>query len=225
MANNNNPQKASGVPDFRAKLRAFPSDEAKNYVYGPRGGGIMGILWETDGVIFPYTPSLNISQAVTYNSYNPLHANQDFQIYHGTPSFAFVVSGEFTVQNQRERQYAIAVIQFLRSVSKMRFGETDDMRGTPPPMLLFSAYGNLMFNDLPVILTQYSIEFPQGIDYVRYKGGQSQNSLIDGEAWLPAKFNITVNLTHQKSPEQHRKEFNWTDFRDGKLLQRGGGWW
>jgi hypothetical protein len=223
------------VTDFRARLRAFPM--AKEYVYGSPGSGVMSILHQTDGMIFPYTPTIMIGQQVNYQPYSPLHANQDFLIYGGTPSFTLTVTGDFTVQNARERQYAIAVIHLLRTVSKMRFGASDPEHGTPPPMMRFSAYGNMVLNDLPVVVTQYSFDFTNNVDYVEHRtnlpsftdgerpstptGGTS----TDGEAWLPAKFSCTVHLTHQKTPQQHRTQFNWSDFRSGAMLQRGQGWW
>lgn len=221
--------------DFRARLRAFPL--AKQYVYGEAGKSVMSILHETDGMIFPYTPSIQIAQQVNYQPYSPLHAIQDFQVYTGTPSFAFSVTGDFTVQNAREREYALAVIHLMRSISKMRFGASDPERGNPPPLMLFSAYGNMVFNDLPVVLTSYSFDFNNSVDYVRHQttlpaagGGGRQaatpfTGLSDGEAWLPSKFSCTLNLTHQKTPQQLRRDFNWSDFRSGSLLQRGQGWW
>ena len=47
----------------------------------------------------------------------------------------------------------------------MYFGTGPNL-GTPPPVLLFDAYGQYMFNQLPVIVTNYSVELPTEVDYV-----------------------------------------------------------
>ena len=60
----------------------------------------------------------------------------------------------------------MACLHFFRTVTKMNFGENDPNAGTPPPILLFNAYGPFVFNNLPVIVKQFTFSFPDDVDYV-----------------------------------------------------------
>ncbi len=150
--------------DRRASLRA--RDAATNRVYG---SGLLTPLKETQGLIWPYTPAINYSHPIDYQPIQTVHTNQVFMVYARTPAVKLTVDGVFTVQNQKEGQYAMAAIHFLRTMAKMHFGETDPQAGTPPPVLLFNAYGAFVFKDVPVIVTTFSISFPDDVDYVEVK--------------------------------------------------------
>ena len=242
----------------RVRLRAKPgarsigpaSENDTGYGVAPGGssiygiGGIMAPLITTNGMVFPYQPTITWQQDVQYTEMELIHANQDIQAYKRTPSPKFSIDGEFSVQNQAEGKYALACIHFLRTVTKMYFGDSDPNRGTPPPVLLFDAYGAYMFNSLPVIVTQFSVGLPKDVDYVPinvspYTSGSGLsssnqttiwNKLTESYfpdtgtnsniAWLPALFNIQVQLTVQNTPARLRA-FKLEDFRSGALLQKG----
>jgi hypothetical protein len=162
--------------DRRASLRPRPA--ATNRVFG---SGLLNPLRETGGMIWPYTPSISYSHPIDYQPIQTVHTNQDFLVYARTPAVKLTVDGVFTVQNQKEGQYAMAAIHFLRTMAKMHFGETDPLAGTPPPVLLFNAYGAFVFKDVPVIVTTFSISFPDDVDYVEVKTvGDIQTRTIPG---------------------------------------------
>lgn len=220
----------------RVRLRAKPGGAAKVY-----GDGIMSPLLQTKGMVFPYQPLITYQQDVVYDTMQLVHTNQDIYSYTRTPALKLTVDGDFTVQNQREGLYALACIHFLRTVTKMWFGgssaESIENQGTPPPVLLFDAYGQYMFNSLPVVITQFSVSLPNDVDYVpvlyqtssavERKTVQSINSSSlsqgnkDGYAWLPAAFKIGVQITVQNTPQRLR-QFDMTEFRSGRLLKQGG---
>lgn len=137
------------------------------------GNGLLNPLKETGGLVWPYTPTISYNQEIDYQQIAMVHANQDFHVYSKTPAVQLQVNGDFTVQNQKEGQYALAAIHFLRTVTKMNFGESDPLAGTPPPVLLFNAYGAFVFNNLPVIVKGFQIEFPDSVDYVQVKASGS----------------------------------------------------
>lgn len=175
-------------------------------------GNILTPLAQTDGLVFPYTPIIGFNQAVNYNSYDPVHSNQEILAYTRTPAPQLTCSGEFTVQNGQEAQYALACVHFLRTITKMNFGTNDSLAGTPPPVLLFSAYGEYMFNDLPVIIQAFDIQFDNSVDYVR---------VPNTDTYVPSKFNISLVMIVQNTPERLRR-FNLQQFRNGDLVKRGG---
>jgi hypothetical protein len=236
------PQNLQDTAGRRVRLRAKPA--AINDVYG---SGIMAPLLRTNGMIFPYQPLITYSQDVMYSTTEMVHTNQDFQSYSRTPALRLGVEGEFTVQNQTEGLYALACIHLLRTASKMWFGgqssQAINRQGTPPPVLLFDAYGQYMFNALPVIITQFNVTLPKDVDYfpVNYIPNNSDTPVpnqdynffaninqqyikqgtTEGYAWIPSQFSIGVQLTVQNTPQRLRT-FDLGSFRDGDLLRRGG---
>jgi hypothetical protein len=219
------------------RVRLRPKPAAANRVYGDPP--ILGPLMSRNGLVWPYQPLITYTQDVDYKSMDLTHSIQDIQSYHRTPSLKLTVDGEFTVQNQEEGLYAIACIHFLRTVTKMNFGSSDPLKGTPPPVLLFDAYGTYMFNALPVVVTGFTIGLPKEHDYVPidlsntgllgvntgswadltrdYLGARNTLEI----SWLPALFNIQVNLVVQNSPTRLRS-FNLNQFRNGSLMKQGG---
>lgn len=213
-------KKAASNVDMRVRLRANIGKEDE--VYGQAGSSnIMSILHDTNGVIFPFTPTISFSQDVDYKNIDLVHTNYDFNAYTRTPSASISVSGKFTVQNQLEGQYAVAVLHFLRTVSKMYFGEQDSdsgkgPAGLPPPTLLFSGYGTYMFNDLRVILKSHNYSFDDSVDMVDIV-------TLDGyKTRLPSVFTISATLAIQKAPAETRKTFSLDQFRNGELMRKGG---
>lgn len=220
------------------RVRLRPKPNGTTPVYGS-SNGLLSVLSTTNGLVFPYQPTITWQQEVQYTEMELIHTNQDIQAYKRTPSLKLSVDGEFTVQNQTEGLYALACIHFLRVVTKMYFGDSDPNRGTPPPVLCFDAYGAYMFNSLPVIVTNFAITLPKDVDYVPVDASgvaETANQtgnwdsltnayLSDSDdsniAWLPSLFSIQVQLTIQHTPARLRT-FSLEDFRTGTLLQSGG---
>ena len=239
--------------DRRARLSAKGNEAARKLIYGEKGpNNILNPLWETGGLLWPYTPIINDIISVQYDSYDPIHTNQPFLAFKSVGAKEIMCSGQFTAMNQQEAVYCLAAIHFLRTITKMFFGigGTDKdaiaARGTPPPILLFNAHGTGMFHNVPVVVTSYSIEFPQDVDYVELEKNPNRGAnrdianiideFVDPQeeenvnfrnkegitAWLPTRFNITVNMTVQNTPNRLRRNFNLNDFRTGKLIKKGG---
>ena len=124
----------------RVSLRPKPAAAARVY-----GNGLLKPLIETQGLIWPYTPTISYNHNINYQTVATVHANQDFHVYTNTPAVELQVNGDFSVQNQREGQYALAAIHFLRTMAKMNFGDKDKDAGQPPPVLRFDAYGQYVF--------------------------------------------------------------------------------
>lgn len=173
---------------------------------------ILAPLAQTNGMIFPYTPSVDVSQSIDYSTYDPVHSNQELHSYARTRAPIISINGEFTAQNSTEASYSLAVVHFCRTVSKMAFGQSQ-FAGTPPPILLLSGYGEYMFNDLPVIMTNFSISLPKDVDYV---------NVPNSNTYVPAMFGISMSLVVQNNPATLRT-FSLEQFRSG-LAMKGKGW-
>lgn len=199
--------------DLRVRLRPLVSDSSRIY-QNSTDASIMRLLGETGGVIFPYTPTITYAHNASYSQMAPTHANQDYHIYNNTPAVQFQISGQFTAQNEREAEYLFACMHFFRTVVKMRFGENDPNRGLPPPVLLLSGYGELMFNDLPVVVTSFSMDMPNNVNYVKI-------DILGSQTWVPSMTTFNISVTAQNTPKKQRS-FDWDMFAKGDLLKRGG---
>ena len=162
-----------GFNDRRARLSAKP--DARKAVYGSNHkSNILHPIWHAGGLLWPYTPIINDNATVNYETYDPVHTNQPFATFKSVGIKDIMCSGNFTAQNEEEGLYCLAVMHFLRTITKMYFGVGGDskavaLRGTPPPVLLFNAHGAAMFHNVPVVVHSYMIELPQDVDYINVK--------------------------------------------------------
>lgn len=232
--------------DFRAKLQAKPN--ARDEIYGKPGEeGILKPIRETNGLLMPYTPSIQIMHtAVEYSQYNLPQTNFDYYAYARRASPSMSVVAPFSAQDQAEARYMLAVIHFLRVVSMSYYGRNNgDKRGIAPPTLLFSAYGSYMFEKIPVLLRSVSFGLDADVDYVacsmgrspdvsnippseRAKRSSAKQTLSYGDledftakSYVPAQMAIMMELVYAPVPSQVRDNFDLNKFRSGKHLKDG----
>ena len=154
--------------DWRVRLQLAP---AANYLYkaGKDGGeaGILKPLYDTDGVIFPYTPSIETSYNANYEMYDLTHSNFRGYFYKNSRVNDINIRATFTAQDTQEAAYLLAVIHFFRSVTKMFYGAKDAYRGAPPPLTYLSGLGAYQFNNHPCVVSQFNYSLPPDVDYIR----------------------------------------------------------
>lgn len=129
------------------------------------------------GIIFPFTPNITVSHQVEYSSYDLVHSNYQPNAYARTRNPQIQISAQFASQTPQEAEYVVGVMHFLRVVSKMHFGEFDNDRGTPPPVLSFSAYGKYNFYNVPVLVGSFTFTYDDTVDYVETPSGNQVPSL------------------------------------------------
>lgn len=153
-----------GTSDWRVKLRLA---SGANYFYrSGEADTILKPLLATDGIVFPYTPSIQILYAADYNQYHPTHSNYQHYFYKGSKVGEVVMTATFTAQDTAEANYLLAVIHFLKSASKMFYGQ-DPERGSPPPLLFLTGLGDYQFNEAPCVISQFNYVLPNDVDYIR----------------------------------------------------------
>jgi hypothetical protein len=154
--------------DWRVRLQLAP---AANYLYkaGKDGidAGILKPLYDTDGVIFPYTPSIETSYNANYEMYDLTHSNFRGYFYKNSRVNDINIRATFTAQDTQEAAYLLAVIHFFRSVTKMFYGAKDAYRGAPPPLTYLSGLGAYQFNNHPCVVSQFNYSLPPDVDYIR----------------------------------------------------------
>lgn len=149
--------------DWRARLYLPGMDDRINEVFSK--GQILEPIRESGGLIFPYTPTITISHNVTYGEQSLTHQNYQFVAYQNSKVSDIQINGDFYVQDWNEALYWIAAVHFLRSVTKMYAGENAYV-GNPPPILKFSAYGDYVFKNIPVVVKSFSVTLPKEVDYI-----------------------------------------------------------
>jgi hypothetical protein len=163
----NEMREASGVKnadgDWRVKLRLAPQAD---YLYKAQDPGILAPLAVTDGIIFPYTPTIDVQYRAEYNNYQPTHSNYMHYFYKGSSVQTVQLQAEFTAQDTKEAEYLLACMHFLKSASKMFYGQ-DAQRGSPPPLLYLSGLGEYQFNEQPCVVSEFNLNLPSDVNYIR----------------------------------------------------------
>ena len=174
------------------------------------------------GIIWPYTPTINISHQAEYGEYETAHTNYPVSYFTKSRPPNLQVSGPLTANSAAEGHYMIAVLHFLRIVTKMHFGMNDKKRGTPPPVLKFSAYGDLMFSNVPVLIRSFAYDLGQDIDYIDVETDSASAGFSDGfSSKVPTMLNLVVDMVIQQTPSKLRTKFTMNDFKSGKLVKDG----
>ena len=148
--------------DWRVTLRLAPG---ATYLYNAPNAGLLQPLKVTNGVIFPYTPTISTSYKANYETYDLTHSNYRGYFYKNSYTDAVSLKATFTAQSTADAAYVLAVIQFFRSVTKMFYGQ-DAQRGSPPPLVFLSGLGDYQFNNHPCVVTSFSYNLPAEVDYI-----------------------------------------------------------
>lgn len=218
-------QRLESYKDWRAKIAISPLTNInyaeRNYAMFGRGGartlessaittnyekdtrmGFLRVLTEIGGILFPYTPVINVIGSASYQSQKLTHSNITYHSWENSEPESYDITGKFTASNPSEALYCLAIINFLRVITKgsgpnyngyenryaedvslNRYGNSSfagmgrELPGAPPPILYFTAYGHGMIDEVPVSIQSYSYQLADDIDYVEL--------ILDPNTWTP----------------------------------------
>jgi hypothetical protein len=166
-------QNKAQAGDWRVRLRLAPQS---NYLYNdPQCGPVLWPLRNTDGVIFPYTPTIDTAYKANYTPYDLTHSNYRGYFYQGSYVDPVNIKAMFTAQDTAEANYLLATIHFFRSATKMFYGQ-DAQRGSPPPLVYLSGLGDYQFAEHPCVIAQFNYNLPSDVDYIRAQSGSSNGT-------------------------------------------------
>jgi hypothetical protein len=169
MIANVNPFEARA--DWRVRL-ALSDAFNVNYLYKAPNPGILKPLNATDGVIFPYTPTISVNYAANYNPTELVHSNYKVFQYSSSSVDSINIQCEFTAQDEYEANYLLAVIHFFKSATKMFYGQDENpRRGTPPPLCYIYGMGSFQFAGQPLAISGFTYNLPNNVDYIRTSVG------------------------------------------------------
>ena len=218
----------SDKKDWRVRLQVPDGPLLKFFDFD--NNPILKPLTDSRGIFWPLTPAVVIQHSANYNAMDQVHSNYPHQAYQNSQVDSYNIIGEFPVQNSDDAKHWVATVNFLRTITKMYFGADNTLKGNPPPILHLSAYGDHMYNKVPVIVNTFNLELRAGIDYISTKQGESAGyaatqrdqeiaaGVASGEShtWAPTLSNISVLVTPVYSRESI-KNFSFRDFARGKL--------
>jgi len=177
------------------------------------GGALINKLVETNNsMVFPFTPSVIMMHSANYNSLQPVHTNYPYQVYENSTVNEIQITGDFYVENSADAEYWLASMHFLRSVTKMFYGESSSNAGAPPPLSRLNGYGDYVFKDVPCIIKMFQVELAQDIDYIKVNipGGGGVN-------FVPSHSIVTVSVMPTYSRDTIR-QFSLDDFVTGGYI-------
>lgn len=141
------------------------------YLYNdlnPDMAGILKPLSATGGVIFPYTPQVQVNYAASYDPTTITHSNYKIFQYQGSGIESVMITGTFTAQDVNEANYLLATIHFFRTVTKMFYGQDQYPKaGTPPPLVFLHGLGTYQFDNHPMVISGFQYSLPDDVDYIR----------------------------------------------------------
>ncbi len=155
--------------DWRVRLQVPQGSPLETFFFD--NNKLMAPLKSSRGIFWPLTPAMVIQHTANYNTMEQVHSNYPHFAYQNSQVDQMNIIGEFPVQNQDDAKHWVATINFLRTATKMFFGSDQEHKGSPPPILHLSGYGDHMFNKVPVIINTFNVELRQGIDYISTQQG------------------------------------------------------
>jgi len=183
---------------------------------------ILSPLFLSDySLVFPTTPQILLSSMANYDQIQPVHTNYPYHVYESSRIEDITISAEFPVENERDGAYWVAAVHFLRSITKMFYGQ-GPLQGHPPPRVALSGYGNFIFDHTPVVVKMFNLDLPNAVDYIKVPL-EDQVSLDDqinvsgNFCYVPtlSTINVTVAPAYSRTAQ---KNFNLESFIKGDYI-------
>ena len=173
-------------------------------------------LKDTGGVVWPYIPTLTVSTKAEYSPIAITHGNYAQYSYKNSVVDDITISGEFSCETNEEGSYWIAATTFFKTATKMFFGQSS-RAGNPPIICTLSGYGNRIFENVPIIIKSFSVDFKDDVNYIRcdpFDNGRY--------TWVPTLSTITVVVAPVYT-RQGLRQFNLQDYARGQMATKNGG--
>lgn len=217
---------SSSGNDWRVKLHV-PSGAA-----GFDNSPILAPLRNTgNAMVFPVTPTINLVHSANYNALQPVHTNYPFQVYQNSSVEDINITCDFPVENEADGAYWIAAVHFLRSVTKMYYGADQSNKGSPPPLVHLSGYGDFVFRKVPCVIKMFTVDLQKDVDYIQVPVGGAgidlgsqfeRQNVPGGYTYVPTLSFISVTLTPTYSRDQTR-QFSLDTFINGGYINTDKG--
>jgi hypothetical protein len=198
-----------GVPFGAQKKEQLPTQENYKDIKGNSGGKDLRVkirvpnsyldsdltkkLKPFGGILFPYTPTISYDAKAEYSSQAVMHSNYAIRFYQRSSISSIQVTGKFSIENESDAEFYLSTLHLLRALTKMKFGGPtgDPDSGAPPPVCRLDGHGQMMFEYVPVVISNVRVELPDSVDY--FISNTTSISRVFGPYSLPSL--STISLT------------------------------
>jgi hypothetical protein len=147
-------------------------------------------------VIFEASTPISESRTANYDGHNIIHLPTDILTYKNTSGRNFGVTAKLVSRNSDEATANSRIVDLIRSWVLPDFGKT----GATPPIVKLSAFYNKNIKNVPCIIKNYSINYPDDVDWIF-----GLDSLEDRNP-MPVVTTITLTLEESYSALQVTKK-------------------
>lgn len=166
-------------------------------------------VFKGNRLVFPFNPTILFGASANYSQIHPTHSNYVYNAYENSQTDQITINAEFFNETEADCRYWIAVIHYLRTMTKMFYGE-GSLSGNPPLLCRLNGYGSHVLNNIPVVISNFTTDMPNDIDYL----GVDINGEIN---YVPTQSLVTVTVLPQYS-RRNVSEFNLIDFAKGGFI-------
>lgn len=169
----------------------------------------------TNGMVFPYNPNISFTSSAEYSEVAPTHNNYPFLAYKNSKVDTISIESDWSCETETDAAYYVAATTFLKTVTKMFYGEGANA-GNPPLICRLTGYGTSIFNNVPVVVTHINISLPPDVNYI--KCGLHGDGM---DTWVPIFSKINIELKPIYNRADLRK-FSLEQFALGALTNSTG---
>ena len=221
--------------DWRARLQVMRANVDEFFGADIKEDNMMFPLKQDRGIVFHYQPSIFIAYNATYDTQSFQGSNYPLHTYMSSMPPTLPIQVPYTVTNQEEGRYLLAMLQFLKVSTKAQFGESavkSGKFGRPPPVLEFSYLGPHGYDRVPVVVNDVNYIMGNNVDYIpvphstvkddtfvsAFKKTAGDGSEAGGVTYVPNDIELTITVMPQYSPRRIRRRFDLDGMRTGKNI-------
>ena len=194
--------------DWRVSISVPDILRSDGDILAPLKSDNAATAWSTGNrMIFPFNPTVLLSHSANYSQIQPTHTNYAYNAYENSQVDAITITGEFYQENEDDAKYWIACLHFLRSATKMFYGNSTPL-GNPPVVCRLNGYGKHILNNMPVVITNFTTDLPVDVGYIQCTVNRQLN-------YVPTQSSITVTLQPHYA-RRSQSGFSLNDFAAGK---------
>jgi hypothetical protein len=163
-------------------------------------------------MIFPFNPTILLGHSASYQQIQPTHTNFPMNAYQNSQVDNITITGEYYNENQQDALYWIATLHFLRTITKMFYGDSNP-QGNPPPVCRLTGYGPHVLNNIPIVVQNFTTDLPADVDYIECDVGGKINHVP-----VQSQFTVTVMPTYSR---RTAAKFNLNTYAKGTYNVEG----
>ena len=202
--------------DWRVSI-SVPEILLKGDILGPLKANDSASAFNTGNrMVFPFNPVILLGHSAAYSNITPTHTNYHYHAYQSSSIDNITITGEFFNENEADALYWVACVHFLRTMTKMFYGNGANV-GLPPLVSHLNGYGKFVLNDIPVVITNFTVDLPADVDYIPV--------LVPGDKdvnMVPTQSQIAVTCVPNYA-RRSAARFNLTEFANGNFVGRPEG--